>query len=138
MAQSLMAGMRLKYFIKEKDPDHVISWRDFLKFFSIAVRRYPKKGSPNDKLISFFMWANLTFVSLFCTEISHSDVWAGYLHLLVKCMRVWAMKNMSYSYFGKKDDATVNSSYKLIVGIHLKLINTHFIPIYNKCGLCLR
>ena len=44
MAQSLMAGMRLKYFIKEKDPDHVISWRDFLKFFSIAVRRYPKKG----------------------------------------------------------------------------------------------
>ena len=44
MAQSLMVGMRLKYFIKEKDPDHVISWRDFLKFFSIAVRRYPKKG----------------------------------------------------------------------------------------------
>ena len=44
MAQSLMAGMRLKYFIKEKDPDHVISWGDFLKFFSIAVRRYPKKG----------------------------------------------------------------------------------------------
>ena len=51
MAQSLMAGMRLKYFIKEKDPDHVISWRDFLKFFSIAVRRYPKKGFPNDKMI---------------------------------------------------------------------------------------
>ena len=50
MAQSLMAGMRLKYFIKEKDPDHVISWRDFLKFFSIAVRRYPKKGFPSDKI----------------------------------------------------------------------------------------
>ena len=53
MAQSLMAGMRLKYFIKEKDPDHVISWRDFLKFFSIAVRRYPKKRFPNDKMTSF-------------------------------------------------------------------------------------
>ena len=74
MAQSLMAGMRLKYFIKDKDSAHVISWRDFLKFFSIAVRRYPKKGFPNDKLISFFKRANLTFVSFFCTEISHSDV----------------------------------------------------------------
>jgi len=55
MAQSLMAGMRLKYFIKEKDPDHVISWRDFLKFFSIAVRRYPKKGLPSVKVIYFLL-----------------------------------------------------------------------------------
>ena len=60
MAKTLVASMRLKYFIKDKDADHMISWRDFVKFFSIAVRRYPK------------------------------------------------------------------------------LINTHFVPIYNKCGLCLR
>ena len=66
MAQSLMAGMRLKYFIKEKDPDHVISWRDFLKFFSIAVRRYPKKGFQSDKIKHL--------CPFFCTEINLSDV----------------------------------------------------------------
>lgn len=60
MAATLFKTMRLRYWVKEQDPTHVISWTDFVKFFSIATKRYPK------------------------------------------------------------------------------LINTHFIPIYTKCGLCMR
>ena len=60
MTATLFKQMRLRYFVKEDDPEHAISWKDFLKFFSIAIKRYPK------------------------------------------------------------------------------LINNHFVPIYNKCGLCMR
>jgi len=60
MAATLFKTMRLRYWVKDQDPNHVISWKDCVKFFSIATKRYPK------------------------------------------------------------------------------LINTHFVPIYTKCGLCMR
>ena len=60
MAATLYKSMRLRYFVKEEDPEHIISWKDFLKFMSVAAKQYPK------------------------------------------------------------------------------LINTHFVPIYSKCGICMR
>ena len=60
MAATLYKSMRLRYFVKEEDSEHIISWKDFLKFMSVAAKQYPK------------------------------------------------------------------------------LINTHFVPIYSKCGICMR
>ena len=50
MAQALMNQMHMKAYIKEKDPEHVISWKDFLKFLSYAVQKNRKKGFQNLRL----------------------------------------------------------------------------------------
>jgi hypothetical protein len=42
MAARLMRSMRMEEYITEHDPDHMISWNDFIMYFSTAVRQFPR------------------------------------------------------------------------------------------------